>query len=164
MKLLVFDQIRLHAFLPGWPETPADLAVLDPNGTYPWRQIRYVALAVIPQTSIWQCASINVSRWLILSHHDDVIKWKHFPRSWPFVWGIYRSPVNSPHKGQWRGALRFSLICAWIHGWLTYREAGDLRHHRAHYDATVMVTSIFTNFATCHASDPGSLPGLASGR
>ena len=30
--------------------------------------------------------------------HDDVIKWKHFPRYWPFVRGIHRSPVNSPHK------------------------------------------------------------------
>ena len=36
-------------------------------------------------------------RWKI---HDDVIKWKHFPRYWPFVRGIHRSPVNSPHKGQ----------------------------------------------------------------
>ena len=34
--------------------------------------------------------------------HDDVIKWKLFPRYWPFVRGIHRSPVNSPHKGQWR--------------------------------------------------------------
>ena len=34
--------------------------------------------------------------------HDDVIKWKHFPRYWPFERGIQRSPVNSPHKGQWR--------------------------------------------------------------
>ena len=42
--------------------------------------------------------------------HDDVIKWKHFPRNWPFVPGNYRSPVNSPHKGQWRGALIFSVI------------------------------------------------------
>ena len=41
--------------------------------------------------------------------HDDVIKWKHFPRYWPFVRGIHRSPVNSPHKGQWRGALMFSF-------------------------------------------------------
>ena len=43
---------------------------------------------------------------------DDVMKWKHFPRYWPFVRVIHRSPVNSPHKGQWRGALMFSLICA----------------------------------------------------
>ena len=33
------------------------------------------------------------------------MKWKHFPRNWPFVQGIHRSPVNSPHKGQWRGIL-----------------------------------------------------------
>ena len=37
---------------------------------------------------------------------------EHFPRYWPFVRGIHRWPVNSPHKGQWRGALMFSLICA----------------------------------------------------
>ena len=36
--------------------------------------------------------------------HEDVIKWKYFPRYWPFVRGIHRSPVNSPHKDQWRGA------------------------------------------------------------
>ena len=70
--------------------------------------------------------------------HDDVIKWKHFPRYWPFVRGIHRSPVNSPHKGQWRGVLMFSLICARISGWANSREAGDLRRHRAHYDVIVM--------------------------
>ena len=70
--------------------------------------------------------------------HDDVIKWKHFPRYWPFVRGIHRSPVNSPHKGQWRGALMFSLICVWINGWVNNREAGDLRRNRTHYDVIVM--------------------------
>ena len=73
--------------------------------------------------------------------HDDVIKWKHFPRYWPFVRGIPRSPVNSPHKGQWRGALMFSLSSAWIIGWVNNREAGDLRRHRAHYDVIVMSRS-----------------------
>ena len=53
--------------------------------------------------------------------HDDVIKWKLFPRYWPFVWEIHRSPVNSPHKGQWRGALMFTLICARINGWVNNR-------------------------------------------
>ena len=43
-------------------------------------------------------------------------------------------PVNSPHKGQWRGALMFSLICVWINGWVNNREAGDLRRYRAQYD------------------------------
>ena len=70
--------------------------------------------------------------------HDDDIKWKHFPRYWPFVRGIHRGPVNSPHKGQWHGALMFSLICVWKNGWVNNREAGDLSPHGAHYDATVM--------------------------
>ena len=70
--------------------------------------------------------------------HDDVIKWKHFPRYWPFVRGIHRSSVNSPHKGQWRGALMFSLICVWINGWVNNPEAGDLRRRRGHNDVTVV--------------------------
>ena len=61
-----------------------------------------------------------------------------FPRYWPFVRGSHRWPVNSPHKGQWRGALMFSLICAGINGWVNNREAGDLRRHRHHYDVIVM--------------------------
>ena len=69
--------------------------------------------------------------------YDDVIKWKHFLRYWPFEWGIHRSPVNSPHKIQWRGALMFSLICAWTSGWVNNREAGDWRRHRPHYDINV---------------------------
>ena len=73
--------------------------------------------------------------------HDDVMKWKHFPRYWPFVRGIHRSPVNFPHKGQWRGALMFSLICVGLSGWVYNREAGYLRRHRAHYDVIVMTTS-----------------------
>ena len=70
--------------------------------------------------------------------HDDVTKWKHFPRYWQFVRGIHRSPVNSPHKGQWRGALMFTLICARINGWVNNRKAGDLRRNHAHYDVSVM--------------------------
>ena len=70
--------------------------------------------------------------------HDDVIKWKHFPRNWPFVREIHRSPVNFPHKGQRRGALMFSLIYAWINDWVNNREAGDLRRQHGHYDVIVM--------------------------
>ena len=65
------------------------------------------------------------------SPHDDVIKWKHFPRYWSFVRGIHRSPVNSPHKGQWCGALMFSLFGVWINGWVNNPEAGDLIRYRA---------------------------------
>ena len=46
---------------------------------------------------------------------------------------------NSLHKGQWRGALMFSLICVWINDWVNNREADDLRRYRGHYDVTVMI-------------------------
>ena len=87
----------------------------------------------------FSCSSEYQVRFLpgVISH-ADVIQWEHFPRYWPFVRGIHRSPVNSPHKGQWRGALIFSLICAWINGWINNREAGDLRSHCAHCDVTIM--------------------------
>ena len=74
----------------------------------------------------------------ILHPHDDVIKWNHYPRYWPFVRGIHRSPVNSPHKDQWRGALMFSLICACIDRWVNNREVGDLWRYHAHYDVIVV--------------------------
>ena len=77
-----------------------------------------------------------------IRYHDDVIKWKHFPRNWPFVREIHRSPVNFLHKGQWRGALMFTLIYAWINDWVNNREAGDLRRQHGHYDVIVMIQII----------------------
>ena len=59
------------------------------------------------QHDSWCSNSINHQPYSSLrccSSHD-VIKWKHFPRYWPFVWWIHRSPVNSPLKGQWRRAF-----------------------------------------------------------
>ena len=90
--------------------------------------------------------SYPASRLIDTSKHDDVMKWKHFPRYWPFVRRIHRYPMNSPHKGQWRGALIFSLICVWINYWVNNREAGDVRRYRAHYDVIVM------KFENCRAS------------
>ena len=117
--------------------------------TFLWNQfVLYDTAAVLNATRCrvdWlEFEALGVSAWLptrlgVSGNHDDVIKWKHFPRYWPFVWGTHRSPVNSPHKGQWRGALMFSLISVWINGWVNNREAGDLRRIRPHYDVTVMI-------------------------
>ena len=49
-----------------------------------------------------------------------------------------RSPVNSPHKRQWRGALIFSFICVFINDWVNNRKTADLRRYRTHYDGTVI--------------------------
>ena len=82
-----------------------------------------------------------------LFHHSTW--WRHqmetFSASLSLCAGNSPVPVNSPHKGQWRGALMFSLICVWINGWVNNREAGDLRRHRGHYDVIVMTSLIIHN-------------------
>ena len=97
--------------------------------------LRHWTYSMVAKYRLWRHTLENEKK-------NDVIKWKHFLRYWPFVRGIHRSPVNSQHKGQWRGAFMFSLICAWINGWVNNGEAGDLRCHRAHYDDTVMKASV----------------------
>ena len=76
-----------------------------------------------------------------------IIWWRHqmetFPRYWPFVRGIHRPSVNSPHKGQWRGALMFPFICVWNNSWVNNEDAGDLRRHCAHYGVYVMVYELY---------------------
>ena len=75
---------------------------------------------------------------ILLDINDDVIKWNHFPRYCPFVREFHWWPVNSPHRGQWRGGLMFSLIYGRINGWVNNGEAGNLRHHHTHSDVIVM--------------------------
>ena len=79
--------------------------------------------------------------------YDDVIKLKHFPRYWPFVRGINWSPVNFPHKGQWRGALRFSLVCAWINGWGWWFETQSPPLWR-HCNGIINFHQLLTNCST----------------
>ena len=78
----------------------------------------------------------------LVSLHLSITWWRHqmetFSALLVLCAGIHRSPVNSPHKGQWRGAFMFSLICTWINGWVNSREAGDLRCYCAHYDVTII--------------------------
>ena len=117
--------------------------------SYRWKNLAVVIntfdlkFIICEKQSIVAYATLIIYIGAILATYDDVMKWKHFPRYWPLVRGIHRSPVNSPHKGQWRGALMFSSIYAWINRWVNNREAGDLRHHRAHYNVIVMLAFHF---------------------
>ena len=86
----------------------------------------------------WALPYNNWEQLSLWDFNDEIIKWKHFPRYWPFVRGIHQSRVTSPHKGQWRGALLFSLIRAWINSWGNNREAADSRRHCAHYGVILM--------------------------
>ena len=74
--------------------------------------------------------------------HDDVIKWKHFPR-YRLALCEGNPPVNGgfPSHGQRRGALMFSLICSWINGCWNNRKVSGLRRYRGNYDVSVMSCS-----------------------
>ena len=135
--------------------------ITDEYTLYLMRMI-YKITAVAAPAIITIFLFVTVMKMVVI--HDDVIEWKQFLRYWPFVRGIHRSPVNSPHKGQWRGALMFSLICVWINGWVNIFKAGDLRRYHAHYDIivmrkvlaftvimmiTIMLTVVIMNVMTC---------------
>ena len=66
--------------------------------------------------------------------HDH--QWRHQMETFSAL--LVLGAVNSPHKGQWRGALMFSLIYAGTSGWVNDRDAGDLRRHRARYDVNIL--------------------------
>ena len=59
--------------------------------------------------------------------------------------GIHRSPVNSRHKFQWRGALMFSLICAWINGWVNNDKAGETSSRPVWRHCNAQLNSISKN-------------------
>ena len=81
--------------------------------------------------------------WVVGGTTDDFKPWwRHQMETFSALLAICAGnspvPVTSPHKGQWRGILMFSLICTRINCWVNNREAGDLRRHLAHYDVIVM--------------------------
>ena len=61
-----------------------------------WRPVRHRDSSLVSERAIL----INKRHWLLIwdhQHHDSVIKWKHFPRYWPFVRGIHR-PGDFPSQ------------------------------------------------------------------
>ena len=92
---------------------------------------------VYPPVTYWGHISCQVNLHDV-AKHDDVIKMETLSALLCLCGG--NSPVTGefPHKGQRRGGLMFSLICAGINGWINNRGAGDLRRHHPHYDVTVM--------------------------
>ena len=81
-----------------WLETPwrsCEVNVLDiskeTNGL--WISLQFSNIDPLMVATRYE---LHISKYF---YHDDIIKWNHFPRYWPFVRGIHRWPVNSPHKG-----------------------------------------------------------------
>ena len=131
----------------------------------PWNSLLIQCVASVTEPKFYAFYPID-GTWVILAPNGNNLPeelyfppkwvpkltptwWRHYhlPRYWPFALRIYWSPVNSLHKGQRRGALMFSLICAWINGWVNNCEAGNLRRHCDHFDVTVMDLNILTVIA-----------------
>ena len=81
--------------------------------------------------------------WHIYQHHPKYFTWRHKTETFSALLALYvgNSFVTGDflqHKIQWCQALRFSVICAWINGWVNNCEIGNLGRHRAHYDVILM--------------------------
>ena len=141
---------------------------------YVWNHPKFVSLFNILFRSSTSCSGQNERRhqssaWLTLSWESTGYSlyfthtwWRHqmetFSALLAFCAENHRSPVTSPHKGLWRGALMFSLICVWINSWVNNPEARDLRRHRAHCDVSVMRKPVMRKTLQWHRFN-SSLPG-----
>ena len=89
--------------------------------------------------SLWR---VELMHWRTCSCRCCITWWRHQMETFSALLALCTRnspvPVNSPHKDQWRRALMFYLITAWINDWVNNREADDLRCHRGHYDVNVM--------------------------
>ena len=98
---------------------------------------------------IW-CLYLSMS--INCGHNTIISRWRHKMEVFSAL--LAHCEVNSPVNGvfpsqlkvQWRGALMFSLVCAWTYGWADHRYVGDLRFYHVNYDVTVM----FTKMPTIH--------------
>ena len=131
-----------------WPVTrkmfPFDDVIMDhlalsvPANTWYHNQVIHLPTALYTVKHHLTC------KWMIASW------WRHQMETFSALLALCAGnspvPVNSPHKGQWRGALMFSLICARINDWVNNREAGDLRRHRGHCDVNVMFRWYFKSY------------------
>ena len=139
-------QAKSHHLGQNWPRYMSSTGVIMPQCVKNWSHVKLgkiqspsTFVASIPflalRPAVYQVKvytrSLKTKTW-----------WRHqmetFSASLVICAGNSPVPVNSLHKGQWRGAFMFSLICARINGWVNNREAGDLRRYRAHYDVIVM--------------------------
>ena len=123
-----------------WRREPREIKIHWPLG-------EYISLCYVPQNA-YQLASTKTYSWSYVQRASDI--WV------TFLWRTCSCMMTSsngnisallalcagnspaPHKGQWRGALMFSLIYAWINDWVNNHEVGDLRRRRGHYDVIVM--------------------------
>ena len=115
-----------------------EICIVSQKGKW-WLHLLYCSLkdGALRSKYSFQTHYTEKNAWELIVHR--ITSWNGNILYWPFVRGVHQSSVDSPHKGQWRGALTISLICAGINVWVNNREAGDLRRYRAHYDVIIKI-------------------------
>ena len=104
--------------------------VICPTGPmFPWSY----CLEICCHTSHWSYDSLILQLIGPTTHWSYVSSVLHIGSQILYGPLVLRpiSPRSIGAKMFRRGALVFSLICAWINGWVNTREAVDLRRHRA---------------------------------
>ena len=99
------------------------------NVFYQAKQITFehiVATRFVEAHRNHQMSSLPAKFAYLLANLDDVMTRKSFPYCWPFAkvtavtpWWRHQMETFS------RSFYMFSLICAWINGWVNNREASD---------------------------------------
>ena len=105
-----------------------------------WRYNFYTDICISFEISVQVSIFVDNTPYILRNMYSFVQWWRNERETFSALLAICagNSP-NSPHKGQWRRALMFSLICVWINGGVNNSESGDLRRHRAHYDVIAML-------------------------
>ena len=97
-------------------------------------------------TAPWRFCHWEVVNWIILLMWIFLLLGRHMMTSWNgnifrvtgHLCGEFTGPGESPAQRPVTQNFLFSLICAWIKGWVNNRKAGDLRRYRVHYDVIIM--------------------------
>ena len=149
---------------------------LDMYGNWHEQALSCKSVSLVSPVDIWK---LEIPVYFQSDHvHDDVMKWKHFPRYWPFVWGIHRCPVNSPHK--WPVTRSFDVFFdlrlnkqlskQWW-GWWFDTLSCPLWRHRNGLERSTLTRWVTSNLLICqqltsslnlHLNWPASLISLIS--
>ena len=98
----------------------------------------YIVLWATPMTPMLKSIDHYIQWWCVYNYtftFPTLPWWRHQMETISTLLNICAG--NPPVTGEFAaqrpltGALMFSLICAWIHGWVNNGEAGGLRRHRA---------------------------------
>ena len=108
-------------------------------------------------TSIWRVflvLKVGSMKKLVSVKEISFTWWRHQMETFSALLALCAG--NSPVTGEFptqrpvtRSFAFFSLIYAWINGWVSNREAGDLRRHHAYYDVIVMKFALVNKIWIC---------------